>query len=158
MKILGYLIVVLLVTGCRELFNFPKDTLVRIQNNSNYDLKIVAFEKNRIIFTPVNTSTYQDTIFLEKSKYIDKVVAPKYSGLPYFESGTDSIVVTFDSKKILIQSCNGESLFLVASTNKCSIINNLNGLGDVVENKSGKYERIITYKITQSDYDRAVDL
>jgi hypothetical protein len=154
MKKLCFLIL-LLFTHCRSFF--PRLSIVRIQNDSRYDLKIMAFEKKQLLFITKDLTT----LYLGNGKYIDKESKKFGQGIyNYFPSGTDSIVVVFDNVKVLTQSCNGLPLDDIISSLKCNIINNLNNsASDNVQSetlKSGKYFKRTTYKITQADYDRAV--
>ena len=62
MKIIIYIGAFFFVLGC-QIFNFPKDSLVRLQNDSNFDVKIAVFEKGNLIIP--------DTISLEKGKFLE---------------------------------------------------------------------------------------
>jgi hypothetical protein len=150
MKILIFIIALFLTLEC-QLFNFPKDSLVRLQNDSNFDIKIAVFEKGNLV---------SDTIYLEKGKYLERKIHPRDSFEPYLPIVADSITIKFANHKVLIQSCNREPLSTASKIGKCNIVNNLlnteNGIEEVFS--SGKYERRVTYKITQFDYNRAVNL
>ena len=151
MKKLAYLMLLFFGISC-QLFDFPKTSLVRLQNDSNFDIKIAVFEKGNLLIP--------DTISLEKGKFLERKQLPKDSFEPFLPIEADSIIVIFDSRKILTQYCNRESLNSLPITIKCNIINNLVYYSNTIveEFKTGKYERRVTYKITNDDYDWAVDI
>ncbi len=160
MKIFIFTIVLFLTLGC-EFFNFPKATLVRLQNETEHDLIIITYVDN---IYGANSPVYlkyikMDSIFIKKNNAVERIVHPGDWESSYFRSDTDSLIIYFGSRKKLIQSCNGLLLTSILD-NECVIPNNLLSESNATkeEIKSGKYERRITYKITQSDYDRAVNL
>ena len=162
MKILKYVWMLLWVTGCRELLNFSKDTLLRLQNETTYALLIETYGSGKFL-GPNNPYYFEkhvklDSVFIGKNNAIQRVVHP--GDWDYHFSGeTDSLLIFFGSKKKLIQSCGGQTLISI-SNKECDIPNNLLLVSNATVEvpNSGKYERIVTYKITLSDYDRAVDL
>ena len=131
----------------------PKVAFV-VKNESDYNVDISFYGKGVLL----------RGISLPQGDQFDTTLVEELDSqtLSPFPRETDSIAVVFDSRRVIIQSCNGELLYGLSGryghSGRCAFKKDLMVFNGQVENDRfyPKTSNILTFD--NSDYERAVEL
>jgi hypothetical protein len=147
-----------------ELSEFRVEYDLILKNESSYDIKIFAFNKNEILD---ELELKNNQKILKRVSYLPIEVGKHNTNniFKYDENlkgYRDSVIIVFDNRKKIIQSCNGKPIFDCKEIIKSISFINIYGV------KRGKTRRYFFEKITdlgeysmtltKEDYDRAVPI
>jgi hypothetical protein len=140
-----YLFILILISQSCTLFIDPKVLFV-INNKSDYGIKISFFENEKLI---------ENITILSNQKFERKANNKNNSLITPFNISTDSIVISFDDKRRLIQSCKGKPLY--GNFGICKYEKNLIDFVAVGEREKKKLNGNNTISITynNSDFEKA---
>jgi hypothetical protein len=147
-----------------ELSEFKVEYDLVLYNESGYDIKLLAFSQN-VIYDEINLKNKQK--ILKRVSYLPRENG-KYNIFNIFKydenlrGARDSVIIIFDEKRKIIQSCNNKSIDLCPD--KTKRLTSIYPHGIKKGRTKRKFFEEITdlgeYSITltKEDYDRAVPI